>query len=65
MDSQEILSICLEGWDKQTPLSSYLFLLCAESLSAWLQAGVSCSQGGQPLSPLVFANDSLLFCKAT
>jgi ribonuclease HI len=55
------------------PLSPYLFILCAEALSSllhhaestgWL-AGVPTSPKGPRLNHLFFADDSLLFCKAT
>jgi hypothetical protein len=50
----------------------YLFILCAESLSALLQraencgviTGVPTSPRGPRLSHLFFADDSLLFCKS-
>lgn len=55
------------------PLSPYLFILCVEALSSNLmQAEQSGSMRGVPTSPrglrlnhLFFADDSLLFCKAT
>jgi exonuclease III len=54
------------------PLSPYLFLLCAEALSALLTraerkgvlTGVPTSKKGPTLSHLFFADDSLIFCKA-
>ena len=55
------------------PLSPYLFLICAEVLSALIKKattdglleGVSVCRGGPCLSHLFFADDSLIFCKAT
>ena len=55
------------------PLSPYLFLLCAEGLSALIQSavdrglleGVKICRGGPRLSHLFFADDSLIFCKET
>jgi hypothetical protein len=55
------------------PLSPYLFILCAEALSALLHhaersgylSGVPTSKHGPRLNHLFFADDSLLFCKAT
>ena len=54
-------------------LSPYLFLLCAEGLSALLHKaslrnelkGVATSVRGPQISHLFFADDSLTFCKAT
>lgn len=55
------------------PLSPYLFIVCAEVLSLLLQRkeargsihGVRVARGAPPISHLFFADDSLLFFKAT
>ena len=55
------------------PLSPYLFLLCAEGLSSLIKAfmangdlkGISVCRGGPELSHLFFADDSLIFCRAS
>jgi len=55
------------------PISPYLFIICAEALSSllsqvaisgWLP-GVPTSPKGPCLNHLFFADDSLLFCRAT
>lgn len=54
------------------PLSPYLFILCAEALSSLIQnsaregyiSGVPLSRGGTKINHLLFADDSLLFCRA-
>ena len=54
------------------PLSPYLFLICAEGLSALMRKaerdrmirGVSICRGGPRISHLFFANDSIIFCRA-
>ena len=54
-------------------LSPYLFLLCAEGLLALIKAivcngsmeGIAICRGGPKLSHLFFADDSLIFCKAS
>lgn len=60
------------GLRQGDPLSPYLFIICAEALSAMLleaersQAitGVPIAKGRVRLNHLFFADDSLLFCKA-
>ena len=55
------------------PLSPYLFLLCSEGLHRMIQKttergeiqGVSIYRNGPKLTHLFFADDSLLFCRAT
>jgi hypothetical protein len=62
-----------QGLRQGHPLSPYLFLLCTEGLHSLLQKaknagdihGVSISRSGPKLTHLFFADDSLLFCKAT
>jgi hypothetical protein len=61
------------GLRQGDPFSPYLFLLCAEGLHSLLQRaknggaiqGISISRGGPKLTHLFFADDSLLFCKAS
>jgi len=60
------------GLRQGDPLSPYLFLLCAEGLSALIRtaeregriSGVPIAVGGTRLSHLFFADDCLLFCRA-
>ncbi len=61
------------GLRQGDPISHYLFLLCAEGLHALLTRatlsrqiqGLSISRGGLKLTHLFFADDSVLFCRAT
>ena len=61
------------GLRQGDPLSPYLFLLCAEGLSAMLHQavqekrlrGVSVCRRGPKISHLFFADDSLIFGRAT
>ena len=55
------------------PLSSYLFLLCVDGLSSLINnaarnqrlSGISMCRGCPMVTHLFFADDSLLFCKAS
>ena len=55
------------------PISPYLFLLCAEGLSAllrrkaslWKIKGISVCRKAPQISHLLFADDCIIFCKAT
>ncbi|XP_055961043.1 uncharacterized protein LOC130015280 [Mercurialis annua] len=67
-------NICPQrGLRQGDPLSLYLFLLCAEGFSALLRQGVrngditggSVCRGGPKINHLFFADDSVLFVKAT
>ena len=61
------------GLRQENPLSPYLFLLCAERLHSVIKKaessgdihGVSLCRGGPKITHLFFADDSLLFTKAT
>lgn len=61
------------GLKQGDPLFPYLLLLCAEGLSVMLRKakkchnlrGIKSSQQGVCISHLLFADNSLLFCRAT
>ena len=61
------------GLRQGDPLSPYLFLLCVDGFSSLIKdaarnqmlSGISICRGCSMVTHLFFANDSLLFCKAT
>ena len=62
-----------KGLRQGDPISPYLFLLCTEGLSAMLKKeesdgqikGVAVCRGASHVSHLLFANDSIVFCRAS
>ena len=62
-----------KGLRQGDPISPYLFLLCAEGLSAMLKKeeeegyikGVAVSRGALSISHLFFADDSIIFCRVS
>ena len=53
------------GLRQGDPLSPYLFLFCAEAEIEGIIRGVAASRGGPCISHLLFADDNLLFCRAS
>lgn len=57
------------GLRQGDPISPYLYILCTEGLSTLIkhniQHGFKASRSGPPVSHLLFADDTLAFCKAT
>jgi len=65
-------TLLLQGLRQGDPLSPYLFLMCIEGLHGLIKKvahsgdirGVSICQNGPKLTHLLFADDSVIFCKA-
>jgi hypothetical protein len=63
----------VEDYGKATPLSPYLFIICAEGLSALIKHaeyrgelhGANICKNAPIISHLLFASDCFLFLKAT
>ena len=63
----------LKGYGQGDPLFPYLFLLCAKGCSSLIKKsvndgvlhGVAACKRGPSISHLFFANDNLIFCKAS
>lgn len=61
------------GLRQGDPISPYLYIICTEGLSRFIKHSISrqeihgfkASRSGPPVSHLLFADDFLVFCKAT
>ena len=73
VNSPTSLFNCSRGLRQGDPLSPYLFLFCVEGLNAILRSaathgdihGFSICRNGPKLTHLFFANNCVLFCRAT